>query len=92
MGDKFKELLEIINVFGEKSASADKLTRSDVVGIYEGAMGELEKSQSELGKLLGAGVSGWWLSVSGWLPEVVSLCVGIATLLYLIIKIYKELK
>ena len=43
-------------------------------------------------KTTGAGVSGWWLSISGWLPEVVSLCVGVATLLYLIIKIYKELK
>ena len=43
-------------------------------------------------KTTGAGVSGWWLSISGWLPEVVSLGVGIATLLYLIIKIYKELK
>ena len=43
-------------------------------------------------KTTGTGISGWWLSVSGWLPEVVSLCVGIATLLYLIIKIYKELK
>ena len=43
-------------------------------------------------KTTGAGVSGWGLSVSGWLPEIVSLCVGIATLLYLIIKIYKELK
>ena len=43
-------------------------------------------------KTTGAGVSGWWLSVSGWLSEVVSLGVGIATLLYLIIKIYKELK
>ena len=40
----------------------------------------------------GAGVSGWWLSVSGWLPEVISLCVGIATLVYLIIKIKRELK
>ena len=40
----------------------------------------------------GAGVSGWWLSISGWLPEVVSLGVGIATLVYLIIKIRKELK
>ena len=40
----------------------------------------------------GAGVSGWWLSISGWLPEIVSLFVGIATLTYLIIKIYKELK
>jgi hypothetical protein len=43
-------------------------------------------------KTTGAGVSGWWLSVSGWLPEVVSLMVGVATLLYLIIKIRKELK
>ena len=43
-------------------------------------------------KTTGAGVSGWWLSVRGWLPEVVSLGVGIATLVYLIIKIYKELK
>ena len=43
-------------------------------------------------KPTGAGVSGWWLSISGWLPEIVSLGVGIATLVYLIIKIYKELK
>ena len=43
-------------------------------------------------KTTGAGVSGWWLSVSNWLPEIVSLCVGIATLTYLIIKIKKELK
>tara|TARA_Y100000296_G_C5034510_1_gene186578 strand:- start:68 stop:226 length:159 start_codon:yes stop_codon:yes gene_type:complete len=42
-------------------------------------------------KTSGVGVSGWWLSVSGWLPEVVSLGVGIATLLYLVIKIRKEL-
>jgi len=40
----------------------------------------------------GIGLSGWWLSISGWLPEVVSLCVGIATLIYLIVKIKKELK
>ena len=43
-------------------------------------------------KTTGAGVSGWWLSVSGWLPEVVSLGVGITTLMYLVIKIYKEVK
>jgi|TARA_Y100000034_G_scaffold124194_1_gene172025 hypothetical protein len=43
-------------------------------------------------KTTGAGVGGWWLSVSGWLPEIVSLMVGIATLVYLGIKIYKELK
>ena len=43
-------------------------------------------------KTTGAGVSGWFLSVSGWLPELISLCVGIATLTYLIIKIKKELQ
>ena len=43
-------------------------------------------------KTTSAGIGGWWLSVSGWLPEVVSLLVGIATLTYLVIKIYKELK
>ena len=42
-------------------------------------------------KTTGAGVSGWWLSISGWLPQIVSLCVGIATLVYLIVKIRKEL-
>jgi hypothetical protein len=40
----------------------------------------------------GIGLSGWWLSISGWLPEVISLCVGIATLLYLVIKISKEIR
>ena len=43
-------------------------------------------------KTTGAGMSGWWLSISGWLPEAVSLGVGFATLVYLVIKIYKELK
>ena len=43
-------------------------------------------------KTTGTGIGGWWLSISGWLPEVVSLLVGIATLTYLVIKIYKELK
>ena len=41
-------------------------------------------------KTTGAGISGWWLSVSGWLPELVSLSVGIATFIYLIVKIKKE--
>ena len=40
----------------------------------------------------GIGISGWWLSISGWLPEVVSLGVGLATLIYLVIKIRKELR
>jgi len=43
-------------------------------------------------KTSGIGIGGWWLSVSGWLPEVISLLVGIATLIYLIIKIKKELR
>ena len=42
-------------------------------------------------KTSGVGMGGWWLSISGWLPELVSLCVGIATLTSLIIKIRKEL-
>ena len=43
-------------------------------------------------KTSGIGMGGWWLSISGWLPELVSLSVGIATLIYLIKKIRKELR
>ena len=43
-------------------------------------------------KTTGAGLGGFWISLWGWLPEVVSLSVGIATLVYLIINIGKELK
>ena len=43
-------------------------------------------------KTTGAGLGGFWLSLWSWLPEVVSLSVGIATLIYLIIKIGKELR
>jgi hypothetical protein len=43
-------------------------------------------------KTEGIGIGGWWLSVSGWLPEMVSLLVGIATLVYLSIKIAKEIR
>ena len=43
-------------------------------------------------KTTGTGMGGWWLSISGWLPEVVSLSVGMATLVYLTIKIRKELR
>ena len=39
----------------------------------------------------GIGVGSWWLTVSGWLPDFVSVCVGIATIAYLMIKIYKEI-
>jgi hypothetical protein len=43
-------------------------------------------------KTTGAGIGGFWLSLWNWLPEVVSLAVGMATLTYLIIKIGKELR
>ena len=43
-------------------------------------------------KTTGAGIGGFWLSLWNWLPEIVSLSVGIATLVYLIIKIGKELR
>ena len=43
-------------------------------------------------KTTGAGMGGWWLSISGWLPGLVSLSVGVAALIYLVIKIRKELK
>ena len=43
-------------------------------------------------KTTGAGISGFWISAWNWFPEIVSLSVGIATLIYLSIKITKELK
>jgi len=43
-------------------------------------------------KTTGAGLGGFWLSLWSWLPEIVSLAVGMATLVYLIIKITKELR
>jgi hypothetical protein len=43
-------------------------------------------------KTTGTGMGGWWLSISGWLPDIISLMVGVATLTYLVIKIRKELK
>ena len=38
------------------------------------------------------GASGWWLTISGWLPDFISVCVGISTIIYLGIKIYKEIR
>ena len=43
-------------------------------------------------KTTGAGMGGLWLSLWNWLPDVVSLAVGMATLIYLIIKIQKEIR
>ena len=40
----------------------------------------------------GIGIGSWWLTVSGWLPDLVSVCVGIATIVYLVTKIYKEIR
>ena len=42
-------------------------------------------------KTTGAGVGGVWITLWSWLPEVVSLSVGVATLIYLVIKISKEI-
>jgi len=38
------------------------------------------------------GIGGFWISLWNWLPDIVSLSVGITTLVYLIIKIRKELR
>ena len=38
------------------------------------------------------GIGGFWLSLWKALPDVVSVLVGIATLVYLVIKIVKELR
>ena len=43
-------------------------------------------------KTTGAGIGGFWISLWTWLPEFVSLSVGVATLVYLVIKISKELR
>jgi len=39
----------------------------------------------------GAGYIGWWATFHDYLPDIVSLCVGLATLTYLILKITKEI-
>jgi mevalonate kinase len=43
-------------------------------------------------KTTGAGIGGFWITLWTWLPEFVSLSVGIATIVYLIVKIRKELR
>ena len=40
----------------------------------------------------GIGIGSWWLTVSGWLPDFVSVCVGITTIVYLLTKIIKEIR
>ena len=43
-------------------------------------------------KTSGIGFSGWWLTISGWLPDLVSVCVGISTIAYLVTKIISEIR
>tara|TARA_R110000824_G_C14940990_1_gene649815 strand:+ start:245 stop:394 length:150 start_codon:yes stop_codon:yes gene_type:complete len=43
-------------------------------------------------KTTGTGLGGFWISLWAWLPEMVSLSVGIATIVYLVVKIRKELR
>ena len=43
-------------------------------------------------KTTAAGTGGFWLSMWEMLPDLVSLAIGIATLIYLILKIRKEAK
>jgi len=40
----------------------------------------------------GIGIGTWWLTVSGWPPDLVSVCVGITTIAYLLLKIVKEIR
>ena len=43
-------------------------------------------------KTSGIGAGGWWLTVSGWLPDMVSVLVGITTVVYLLTKIISEIR
>jgi hypothetical protein len=38
------------------------------------------------------GLGGSCIGFMDWFPEVVSVCVGVITLVYMCIKVYKELK
>ena len=41
-------------------------------------------------KTTGAGIGGFWIAFIETIPELISILVGLATLIYLIIKIAKE--
>ena len=43
-------------------------------------------------KTSATGLGGFWLSMWGWLPDAISVSVGVATFVYLVVKIRKELK
>ena len=38
------------------------------------------------------GMGGFWVSLMNWLPQIVSLGVGILTIVYLIVKIRNEIR
>ena len=38
------------------------------------------------------GAGGWWLTISGWLPDMVSVLVGMTIVVYLITKIISEIR
>ena len=40
----------------------------------------------------GVGLGGSWIGFLGWFPELVSIFVGLATLVYLVLKIRNEMK
>ena len=43
-------------------------------------------------KTAGVGMGGFWISFMEVIPPVVSLLVGVATFVYMCIKIFKEIK
>jgi hypothetical protein len=43
-------------------------------------------------KTTGIGFGGFWVSLMEWLPDLVSLGVGILTIIYLIVKIKNEVR
>ena len=51
-----------------------------------------EKLDLDTLKTSSIGFSGWLVSITNWLPELISFGVAFATLVYMIIKIKKELE
>ena len=43
-------------------------------------------------KTTGIGFGGFWVSLMSWVPDVVSLGVGILTIVYLAVKIKNEMR
>ena len=43
-------------------------------------------------KTTGMGIGGFWVSLMDWVPDLVSLGVGILTIIYLTVKIKNEIK